>query len=197
MSTTPASIIGKPTPRIDGPLKTTGAAEYAADFHFDRMVHAVPVVATIASGRIARSIHPRPRRCPACCWCCITATSGRSTARFPAMTTRPTAKCARHSKMKSFATGASTLRVVVAETLEQATAAAAAVHVEYDPEPAKLRVSLDDYTGERKNGIQARRSRRSIRSCASQGRPDLHHAHRNAQSHRNACLGCGVGGRSA
>jgi len=42
MSTTD-SIIGTATPRIDGPLKTTGAAEYAADFHFDRMAHAVPV----------------------------------------------------------------------------------------------------------------------------------------------------------
>ena len=49
-----ASIIGNPTPRIDGPLKTTGTAEYAADFHFDRMVHAMPVCATIASGRIAK-----------------------------------------------------------------------------------------------------------------------------------------------
>src|SRR5580698_1440380 len=51
MSTTD-SIIGTATPRIDGPLKTTGAAEYAADFHFDRMVHAVPVISSIASGRI-------------------------------------------------------------------------------------------------------------------------------------------------
>ena len=54
MSTTSglASIIGNPTPRIDGPLKTSGKAEYAADFHFDRMVHAMPVCATIAKGSI-------------------------------------------------------------------------------------------------------------------------------------------------
>ena len=52
MSTTPDSIIGVATPRIDGPLKTTGSAEYAADFHFDGMVHGVPVGAMIASGRI-------------------------------------------------------------------------------------------------------------------------------------------------
>src|SRR6516225_6598104 len=49
-----ASIIGNPTPRIDGPLKTTGTAEYSADFHFERMAYAVPVCATIPSGRIAK-----------------------------------------------------------------------------------------------------------------------------------------------
>src|SRR6202035_3579067 len=54
MSTTPNSIIGRPTPRIDGPLKTTGAAEYAADFHFDGLVHAVTVGAAIANGRITK-----------------------------------------------------------------------------------------------------------------------------------------------
>src|ERR1700732_2761638 len=54
MSTTSNSIIGTPTPRIDGPLKTTGTAEYAADFQFDRLVHAVPIGATIPSGRIRK-----------------------------------------------------------------------------------------------------------------------------------------------
>ena len=54
MSKTDGSIIGTPTPRIDGPLKTTGTAQYAADFHFSRMAHAVPVSASFASGRITR-----------------------------------------------------------------------------------------------------------------------------------------------
>ena len=51
---TGAAIIGASVPRIDGPLKTTGAAQYAADFHFDRLAHAVPVQSTIASGSIKR-----------------------------------------------------------------------------------------------------------------------------------------------
>jgi xanthine dehydrogenase YagR molybdenum-binding subunit len=41
--------------------------------------------------------------------------------------------------------------VVVADTLEAATAGAAAVRVEYEPEKSNLRVSLDDYTGKRKS----------------------------------------------
>ncbi len=48
----PSAIIGTALPRIDGPLKTTGTARYAADYNFPRMVYAVPVCATIASGTI-------------------------------------------------------------------------------------------------------------------------------------------------
>jgi xanthine dehydrogenase YagR molybdenum-binding subunit len=43
------------------------------------------------------------------------------------------------------------IAVVIAENFEQATAAAAAVKVEYEPEKPNLRPSLDDYTGERKS----------------------------------------------
>ena len=54
-SAPPSAIIGADLARIDGPLKTTGAASYASDYNFPRMVYAVPVGATIASGKI-RSI---------------------------------------------------------------------------------------------------------------------------------------------
>ena len=48
------SPIGRRTPRVDGPLKVTGKAQYASDFHFPGMLYAVPVEATIASGRVAK-----------------------------------------------------------------------------------------------------------------------------------------------
>jgi xanthine dehydrogenase YagR molybdenum-binding subunit len=52
-STTPAkSPIGQDTPRVDGVLKVTGAAQYTSDFHFPGMLYAVPVEATIANGRV-------------------------------------------------------------------------------------------------------------------------------------------------
>ncbi|HEY2712996.1 MAG TPA: xanthine dehydrogenase family protein molybdopterin-binding subunit [Chthoniobacterales bacterium] len=50
--TTDASPIGKKTPRVDGPLKVCGQAMYATDFHFPGLLYAVPVEATIASGKI-------------------------------------------------------------------------------------------------------------------------------------------------
>jgi xanthine dehydrogenase YagR molybdenum-binding subunit len=50
--TTAMSVIGKPQPRIDGPLKVSGTAKYCADFNFPGMLYAVPVEATIANGKI-------------------------------------------------------------------------------------------------------------------------------------------------
>lgn len=44
--------IGRPSARVDGPLKVSGAARYAADFMPPGMLHAVPVCATIAHGRV-------------------------------------------------------------------------------------------------------------------------------------------------
>ena len=50
----PASPIGRDTPRVDGPLKVTGTAQYASDFHFPGLLYAVPVEATIANGKITK-----------------------------------------------------------------------------------------------------------------------------------------------
>jgi xanthine dehydrogenase YagR molybdenum-binding subunit len=48
------SPIGRDMPRVDGPLKVTGRAQYTSDFHFPGMLYAVPVEATIANGRIEK-----------------------------------------------------------------------------------------------------------------------------------------------
>jgi xanthine dehydrogenase YagR molybdenum-binding subunit len=48
----PWSPIGIDTPRVDGPLKVTGTAQYTSDFNFPGMLYAVPVEATIANGRV-------------------------------------------------------------------------------------------------------------------------------------------------
>src|SRR5213596_3150935 len=50
----PASPIGRGTPRVDGPQKVTGTAKYTSDFHFPGLLHAVPVEATIANGRVVK-----------------------------------------------------------------------------------------------------------------------------------------------
>src|SRR5436309_15160609 len=46
------SPISRETPRVDGPLKVTGKAQYASDFHFPGLLYAVPVEATIAKGKV-------------------------------------------------------------------------------------------------------------------------------------------------
>jgi xanthine dehydrogenase YagR molybdenum-binding subunit len=52
--TTTTSPIGRKTPRVDGPLKVSGVAQYASDFHFPGVLYAVPVEATIANGRVVK-----------------------------------------------------------------------------------------------------------------------------------------------
>jgi len=47
-----SKFIGVATPRIDGPLKTTGEAMYSSDHHFPGLVYAWPSTATISSGTI-------------------------------------------------------------------------------------------------------------------------------------------------
>jgi xanthine dehydrogenase YagR molybdenum-binding subunit len=50
----PGSQIGKPVRRVDGRLKVTGAAKYAAEFNAPGMLHGYIVSSTIARGRITR-----------------------------------------------------------------------------------------------------------------------------------------------
>src|SRR5258708_22669591 len=52
----PATVspIGRDTPRVDGPLKVSGAAQYTSDFHFPGMLYAVPVEATTANGKVVK-----------------------------------------------------------------------------------------------------------------------------------------------
>ncbi|RXF75545.1 xanthine dehydrogenase family protein molybdopterin-binding subunit [Hansschlegelia zhihuaiae] len=46
--------VGRATPRVDGPLKVSGLATYAAEFFAEDMLYAAAVPATIAKGRIKR-----------------------------------------------------------------------------------------------------------------------------------------------
>src|ERR1041385_3473654 len=48
------SPIGRDTRRVDGPLKVTGKAQYASDFHFPGLLYGVPVEATIANGKVVK-----------------------------------------------------------------------------------------------------------------------------------------------
>jgi xanthine dehydrogenase YagR molybdenum-binding subunit len=48
------SPVGRDTPRVDGPRKVSGLAQYTSDFNFPGVLYAVPVGATIASGRVLK-----------------------------------------------------------------------------------------------------------------------------------------------
>ena len=146
-----ASVIGAAVPRIDGPLKTTGAAQYAVDHNFPGLVHAVAVQSTIASGRIRILDASAAEQMPGVL---LVLHHGNIGPLFRAV---PGDQNATNSEVRSAFEDeivrhwGQHVAVVVAETLEIATAAAAAVRVEYEPQPANLRASLDDYSGKRKS----------------------------------------------
>jgi xanthine dehydrogenase YagR molybdenum-binding subunit len=56
MSVTETPHVGRPTSRVDGPLKVTGQAKYAAEYPAADLLHGYIVSSTIAAGRI-RVIH--------------------------------------------------------------------------------------------------------------------------------------------
>jgi xanthine dehydrogenase YagR molybdenum-binding subunit len=152
MSTTPASIIGRPTPRIDGPLKTTGTAKYATDFHIEGMAYAVPVVASVPNGRIRSLDTAAAEKMPGVLLVLHHGNIG------PLYRTVPGDGDATNSEVRS-AFEDETVRhwgqyiaLVVADSFERATAAAAVVRAEYEADKPNVRKSLDDYTGERKKG---------------------------------------------
>ncbi|MBV8753185.1 MAG: xanthine dehydrogenase family protein molybdopterin-binding subunit [Hyphomicrobiales bacterium] len=51
---TATSILGKPTSRVDGHAKVTGAAKYAAEYNVPELAHGFVVTSAIAKGRIAQ-----------------------------------------------------------------------------------------------------------------------------------------------
>src|SRR5437667_4532270 len=72
------SPIGHGTPRVDGPVKVSGKAQYTSDFHFPGLLYAVPVEATIANGRVVKLDTAAAEKMPACVPFFIAKTSERS-----------------------------------------------------------------------------------------------------------------------
>ena len=138
------SVIGKPTPRIDGPLKTTGTAQYAADYHFPGLVYAWPVASTIGSGKILAIDAAKAQKMPGVLLVLHHGNiaslyhvghgsySGRAGESRPLFADNIVRYYGQYVAM------------VVAETLEQAQAAAAAVHVSYQAQTPNVSTELND-----------------------------------------------------
>ncbi|WP_250516583.1 xanthine dehydrogenase family protein molybdopterin-binding subunit [Caballeronia sp. INDeC2] len=147
MSTAPditQSFIGRPQSRIDGPLKVCGRATYTSDVDLPGMLYAVPVGSTIASGKI-------------------------TSLEFAAAQAMPGVKLILHRGNigrfyriagNSIETGfvdenrppfeddviryyGQYVALVVADTFETASAAAAAIKVGYDKTPHDVSATLD------------------------------------------------------
>jgi xanthine dehydrogenase YagR molybdenum-binding subunit len=122
-------IIGQPIHRIDGQLKTTGRAKYAYEWHDPNVPYAYgyPVGSTIAKGRIVSMNVDAARRAPGVLAVVTTLDVGkREKGKFN------TANLFGGDEIQHYHQA---IAVVVAETFEQARAAAALVKVNYEKQP--------------------------------------------------------------
>jgi xanthine dehydrogenase YagR molybdenum-binding subunit len=136
------AMIGKPIDRIDAHLKVTGAARYAAEFHVPNAVHAVLVQSTIAAGSITSFDLKQAQGMPGVLTIITPDNAGRLS--YPEKV--PQAVRGPLLQNKDIVFNGQHIAVVVAETLEQAQAAASAVRVTYAPGEAAT--SMDAMLGQ-------------------------------------------------
>jgi xanthine dehydrogenase YagR molybdenum-binding subunit len=148
------AFIGQPISRVDGRLKVTGRATYAAEFDTPGLAHGIIVRSTIANGRIASIDSGSAERAPGV----VTIVTHRNA---PRLAYRP------HKGVVDTEVGerlhvlqddrvshqGQPIALVIAETLEQANHAAALVRVTYTAEASTTdvaRVAPVWPTGERR-----------------------------------------------
>lgn len=130
-------LIGAGVDRVDGPLKVTGAAHYPSDFSFPNMAHAALVRSTIAAGTISAIDTSAAETAPGVL-AVITHTSAPKLERGP-MTLLGASPPPPLQDNRILHYG-QYVAVVVAETPEQATAAARLVEVTYNVTEALLEI---------------------------------------------------------
>ncbi len=147
-----SNIIGAAVPRIDGPLKTSGSAKYAVDHNFPGLVHGVLVQSNIGKGRVRMLNVSAAEKMPG-----VVAVLHRGNLQnvyrtFPHQEDGAMAESRAPFEDDNITYWGQYVAAVIAETLEQATAAADAVRIEYDTESPDLRRDLGDgFTGKRES----------------------------------------------
>ncbi|WP_144113321.1 xanthine dehydrogenase family protein molybdopterin-binding subunit [Paraburkholderia sp. BCC1886] len=136
------NLIGQPLDRIDGLLKVTGEARYAAEFPEARLAHAVLVTSTIARGSIASIDASRAEALPGV----LLVMTYQNAPRLPNGGKPPLAPPAgrRLSLLQDnqIHYNNEPVAVVVADTLEHATDAARQLRIAYQPGAAVVDFDL-------------------------------------------------------
>ncbi len=123
-----AGLVGAGVDRVDGPAKVTGEARYPADFGFEDLAYAVLVQSTIAAGRIRR-IDTAPAEAAPGVLAVITHENAPRLARAPGGLGIGPPPPLQHDRIVHHGQH---IAMVVARTLEQATAAARLIETGYE-----------------------------------------------------------------
>ena len=196
------AIIGQGIDRVDGRLKVAGRAHYAAEFAVPNVVHALLVQSTIGTGTIIGFDLDAAHAMPGVL-AIITPDNApklpikdgpQQMVRSPLLQDRAVYFNGQH------------VAIVVAQTLDQADAAAAQVRVRYrrdEPVTSMDAVLAQAYppkkfrNGERPPEFASRRSRCGVRHRGGEGRCHLHHADGTSQSDGTSRDDRAVGRQSA
>jgi xanthine dehydrogenase YagR molybdenum-binding subunit len=144
-----AEIIGSAVPRIDGPLKTSGKARYAVDHNFPGLVHAVAVQAAIGKGKIRTLDTSAAEKMPGVLLVLHHGKAEGVYRFYPHESDGTISESRPPFADENIYYWGQYVAAVVAETLEQAKAAAGAIKVEYDAEKPDVNPDLSDFTGPR------------------------------------------------
>src|SRR5215469_6183358 len=125
----PPVLVGPGIDRIDGPLKVTGAAHYPSDFSLPEMAYAALVRSTIAAGTIARLDTARAEAAPGVLAVITHQNAGRLHKAKRNLVYPPPPPPLQDAKISY---NGQYVAMVVAETRQQAAAAARLVEVTYD-----------------------------------------------------------------
>jgi xanthine dehydrogenase YagR molybdenum-binding subunit len=132
------SIVGESVTRVDGRLKVTGAATYAAEFKVPNLASAVIVQSTIPSGKIVSIDTSSAQRLAGV----ISILTPNNAMKLPekgkSAVNPPAGRVMSLLQDADVFYNGQPIAVVVAETLDQANNAASLIRVKYQPTPAKL-----------------------------------------------------------
>ena len=130
------SVIGAPLDRTDGAQKTTGAARYAAEFRPANLCHGVMVLSTIPHGRVVNLDTSRAQHAPGV----LLVLTHRNAPKLPeqgrAAVKPPAGRVLSLLQDDVVHYDRQPIAVVVADTFEHATDAAALVRASYAAQPA-------------------------------------------------------------
>lgn len=137
--------IGNAIPRVEGSLKTTGVADYAADRHFPGMLFGAIVGSTVAKGRITKLDTSDAKKMPGVFEILHRENIGKLYRVDPSATFFDAYLDERRPPFEDdeIRYHGQYIALVLAETFEQAQAAARAVKVTYTVEKPDLRTELE------------------------------------------------------
>ncbi|MET9518316.1 xanthine dehydrogenase family protein molybdopterin-binding subunit [Streptomyces sp. NPDC002994] len=180
MSPQPQAAVGAPMSRVDGHLKVTGAAKYAADHDIDGIVHAVIVDSGVGRGRITgldtREAQGRPG--------VLKVITHRNAPRL-AYRNDPDSSNPPGALLKAFQDDrirfyGQPVAVVVATSLEAAEHAASLVKVDYDAQQPSTELS------DAPPGVPRSYERGDADAALSSAAVCLQMTYRTARNHHNA-----------